>query len=109
MEQSKKHRKKRRDRKHAVYRVVIGDQAYIGATVIVGTVGKSLKARLAKHWYRRNDPTRYHWRIYEAMRAVERDEARIELVEVVRGKALAHVRERALIKELGPQLNTDCR
>lgn len=109
MEQSTKHRKKRKDRKHAIYRVTIEGEHYIGATVIVGTVGKSLKARLAKHWYRRNDPTRYHWRIYAALRAVEREAASIELVEVVRGKALAHVRERELIKAFGPKLNTDTR
>lgn len=104
-----KKRKRRTDRKHAIYRIVVGAEAYIGVTVVDGGVVTSIKRRLNKHWYRRNDTTRWDWRIYSALRSVERDEPIVELIEVVRGKAEAHKRERELIKVLGPTLNSDVR
>ena len=87
----------------------MGSEFYIGLTVVDGGLAASLKRRLSKHWYRRNDAARLSWKIYEAMRRIEREEAKIELVEVVRGKAEAHKRERDLIKALGPTLNSDVR
>lgn len=102
-------RKRRSDRNHAIYRIVIGAESYIGVTVIEKGVVASLKRRLNKHWYRRNDPMRWNWRIYEAMRSVERDEPIVELIELVRGKAEAHKRERELIKVYEPELNSDVR
>ena len=104
-----KKRKRRSDRNHAIYKVVVGSEFYIGLTVVDGGLAASLKRRLSKHWYRRNDAARLSWKIYEAMRRIEREEAKIELVEVVRGKAEAHKRERDLIKALGPTLNSDVR
>lgn len=104
-----KKRKRRTDRNHAIYRVTVGTKFYIGLTVINGNVTKSLKSRISKHWHRRNDEARCTWAIYKALRRVTREEVTIELVEVVRGKAPAHKRERELIKSLGPTLNSDVR
>ena len=104
-----KPRKKRSDRKHAIYKIVIASECYVGVTVVDGGIVTSIKRRLNKHWYRRNDPTRRNWRIYEALRGVERDEPIVELIEVVRGKVAAHKRERELIKVIGPTLNSDVR
>jgi hypothetical protein len=104
-----KKRKKRVDRNHAIYLLTVGKKSYIGVTVVVGGVSKSLQVRLNKHWYRREDPTRWDWAIYKALRRVERDEPTIVLLEVVRGKAEAHKRERELIKKLDPKLNSDTR
>lgn len=104
-----KPRKKRTDRNHAIYKVVIAGECYVGVTVVDGGIVTSIKRRLNKHWYRRNDPTRWNWRIYEALRAVERNEATVVLLEVIRGKAAAHKRERELIKVIGPTLNSDVR
>lgn len=100
-----KKRKRRKDRKHAIYRITVGKQSYIGVTVIDGGVVTSIKRRYNKHWYRRNDPARWNWLIYEALRGVERHEPKLELIEIVRGKAEAHERERELVKKHKPLLN----
>ena len=104
-----KKRKRRTDRNHIIYRIEVGNKFYIGLTVVNGNVTKSLKCRISKHWHRRNDPKRQDWKIYKAFRKVEREDVTISLVEVVRGKAAAHKRERELIKALGPKLNSDVR
>lgn len=108
MEQKK--RKRRSDRNHAIYKIVVEGEFYIGVTVVDGTVKASLKRRLGKHWSRsKTDRARWGWKIYKALRRIEREEAQIELVEVVRGKVAAHKRERELIKLAGPTLNSDVR
>jgi hypothetical protein len=107
MEQKK--RKRRTDRNHAIYRIVVEGEVYIGVTVVDGTVKASLKRRFSKHWSRRMDQARWGWKIYEALRRIEREEAKVELVEVVRGKVAAHKRERDIIKQVGPTLNSDVR
>lgn len=104
-----KKRKRRTDRNHAIYLITVGTKTYVGVTVLDGPVVKSLQRRLNKHWYRREDPTRWEWAIYKALRRVERDEPVIEMLEKVRGKAAAHKRERELIKQIGPVLNSDVR
>ena len=104
-----KKRKRRSDRNHAIYRIVVEGEIYIGVTVVDGTVKASLKRRFSKHWSRRMDQSRWGWKIYEALRRIERESVKIEVVEVVRGKAEAHKRERDLIKVLGPTLNSDVR
>lgn len=104
-----KKRKRRSDRNHAIYRIEVNGEVYIGVTVLDGTVKASLKRRFCKHWSRRNDQSRWGWKIYEALRRIEREEAKVELIEVVRGKVAAHKRERDLIKLVGPTLNSDVR
>lgn len=104
-----KKRKRRSDRNHAIYRIVVGAEFYIGVTVIENGAIASIKRRLVKHWRRRKDPVRKHWLIYKAFNKIEQHEATIELIEVVRGKAKAHKRERELIKRKKPTLNSDVR
>lgn len=107
MEQKK--RKRRSDRNHAIYKIVVGKEFYIGVTVVDGTVNASLKRRFVKHWSRRTDKSRWAWKIYQALRRVSREDVKVELVEVVRGKKEAHVREREIIKRKRPTLNSDVR
>jgi hypothetical protein len=101
-----KKRKRRRDRKHAIYKIVVASKTYIGVTVVDGGTVTSIKRRLNKHWYRRNDDQRWDWPIYVALRQVERETVSVELLELVRGKGQAHARERELIAEHKPKLNT---
>lgn len=100
-----KKRKRRSDRKHAIYKIVVASKTYIGVTVVDGGVVTSIKRRLNKHWYRRNDATRWDWPIYAALRAVDRADPVVELLEVVRGKTEAHARERELVALHKPRLN----
>lgn len=104
-------RKKRSDRNHIIYSITIGEDKYIGVTAKTeSTIPKSLWSRLSKHWYRRNDPEREHWAIYQAMRGLsDRREAIIRAEHIVRGKTEAHKLERELIRQMRPALNTDKR
>lgn len=95
--------KKRCDRNHVIYRMIIGEDSYIGLTVANGRAfGKAVKLRVQKHISRavREDKD---WSICEALRSV--DTVEYEVLEVVRGRKPAHQRERVLIKELEPTLN----
>lgn len=105
-----KHRKKRTDRNHAVYQLTIGKQDYIGVTVVSGSVTKGIWDRLSKHWYRRNDPARAHWKLYTALRKLDsREQVVVKVLQVVRGKDAAHEIEREIIRTVKPKLNTDTR
>lgn len=95
--------RKRCDRNHVIYRVLVGDQSYIGLTVANGRAyNKAVKLRVQKHISRavREDK---EWAMCEALRSV--DTVEYEVLEVVRGRKPAHQRERELIKELEPTLN----
>ena len=110
IETVKKHRKKRSDRNHAIYQLSVDNQTYIGVTVVSGSVTKGLWSRLSKHWFRRNDPARAHWKLYQALRKLDcREQAVIQALHIVRGKTQAHKLEREIIRELQPLLNTDIR
>lgn len=100
-----KKRKRRKDRKHAIYKIVVASKTYIGVTVVDGGVITSIKRRLNKHWYRRNDAQRWDWPIYAALRKMQREAVTVELLEVVRGKTEAHARERQLVAQHKPKLN----
>jgi hypothetical protein len=99
-------RKKRTDRNHVIYRLTCGDtnETYIGLTVMRGrAVMKTINTRFQQHCYRAEvqDKT---WALCEAIRSY--DSWFVEAIEVVRGKREAHARERQLIAELQPELNT---
>lgn len=111
MEKSTKHRKKRTDRTHIVYEILVGDERYIGVTAkTAGTVRKSLWDRMSKHWYRRKEQGKNHWRLYTVLGMLDdRAEAVIRELAVIRGKTAAHEHERELIRAHKPALNTDTR
>lgn len=96
--------KKRCDRNHVIYRMTIGDDSYIGLTVANGRAfGKAVKLRVQKHISRALKEDK-DWSICEALRSV--DTVEYEVLEVVRGRKPAHQRERVLIAEMAPTLNT---
>lgn len=103
-------RKPRTDRNHIIYEIVTPIGSYIGVTAKTQTtVLKSLKARAAKHYYRAKTESK-QWLLCQYLRTLnDKTEIDIRMHEMVRGKADAHARERELIRELNPILNTDKR
>jgi hypothetical protein len=102
-------RRRRSDCCHAVYMITNTetDDYYIGITVCAGrglTVDRALKIRWQKH-VRRALTENKTWSLCRSIRATGPEQHRIELLETVRGRAAAHQRERALIREYNPQLN----
>lgn len=105
----KKTRKKRSDRLHIIYKIVSGTDFYIGVTAKTeSTVLKSVRVRMNKHLYRSRSENK-SWALYQAIRARGPGAFAYGIVAVVRGKTQAHQMERALIRELRPNLNTDVR
>ena len=97
-------RKKRSDRNHVLYQLTIGQETYIGLTVAIGQAYlRSVKVRVQKHMSRAKKESK-DWAICEALRSD--DVVQYEVLEVVRGRKAAHSRERELIAEWAPSLNT---
>jgi len=103
-------RKKRTDRTHIIYEIRTAEGSYIGVTAKTETtVLKSIRARAAKHFYRAKKESK-EWLLCEVLRGYNsKDEIDIRAVELIRGKAQAHTRERELIAAMNPGLNTDKR
>lgn len=110
MTQTTATRKKRTDRNHIIYEIRTAEGSYIGVTAKTeSTVLKSLKARAAKHFYRAKKEAK-DWLLCEVLRSyTSKDQIDIRAVELIRGKAAAHTRERELIALMNPELNTDKR
>lgn len=97
-------RKKRNDRNYILYRVSGDGEEYIGLTVAIGRAFlKSVKIRVQKHISRAVRENK-NWAFCEYLRNAESVE--YEVLEVVRGRKAAYARERELIAELAPTLNT---
>ena len=101
-------RKKRNDRKHVLYEIVntSNGKSYLGITAAIGRrFHYSAKLRLQKHFSRARKENK-QWALYIDMR--ENDESVYELfiVDIVRGKALAHQIETQLLKEFQYELNS---
>ena len=103
-------RKKRVDRMHIIYELVVNGQNYIGVTAKTeSTVNKSVLSRAAKHFYRAKKENKT-WLLCAALRELN-DKSEIEcyIHEVIRGKAAAHKREVEIRRAINPALNTDIR
>ena len=101
-------RKKRSDRNHVIYQVVCQDtgDVYIGLTVATGRAFlRAVKVRWQKHVSRaiREDK---EWTMCQFLRDNTDATYTYQVLEVVRGRKPAHQRERELIAEIGPSLNT---
>lgn len=103
-------RRKRSDRTHIIYELVVGGLNYIGVTAKTeSTVLKSVRVRANKHWYRAKSENKA-WLLCEALRGLSsKDEIEILVHELVRGKAAAHRREVEIRRAINPALNTDIR
>jgi hypothetical protein len=102
-------RKRRTDRTHVIYILEHGDEFYIGVTAKTeSTPLKSVKTRWNKHVYRSRTEA-LAWRLCERLRDTDAQGWTLGIIEVIRGKAAAHQRERELIREYQPTLNTDVR
>ena len=96
-------------RNHIIYQITVSGQRYIGITYKDKTVLHSLQRRAHKHYYRATVEQRA-WGLCAALRTLaSKHDIDIKPLEIVRGKAAAHVRERELIKLMKPELNTDVR
>ena len=103
-------RKKRVDRNHIIYELIVNGLNYIGVTAKTETtVLKSVRARAAKHFYRAKRENK-DWTLCVALRELsDKSEIEIRVHEIIRGKAAAHKREVELRRLLQPALNTDTR
>jgi hypothetical protein len=100
-------RKKRSDRNHVIYCITAesGEQ-YIGLTVAQGNAFlRSVKVRVQKHLSRAQREDK-EWSLYAFLRSNPEVQIEYEVIEVVRGRKPAHQRERELIAEMAPELNT---
>ena len=107
MELKKQSRKRRQDTNHAVYCItntVTGEQ-YIGITVCGNQVRRALKIRIQKH-VRRAVTENKVWDLCHSIRKYGAENHVYGLLEIVRGRKPAHARERELIREFNPALNT---
>lgn len=101
-------RKKRNDRNYILYRIESPDtgDAYIGLTVAVGRAFlRSVKVRVQKHLSRAKTEDK-DWAFCSFIRNNPEAALTYEVLEVVRGRKPAYARERELIAEFEPTLNT---
>lgn len=103
-------RKKRVDRNHIIYELIVNGKNYIGVTAKTeSTIQKSVKARAAKHFYRAKKEDK-NWLLCAELRTLNsKDEIEILVHAVIRGKAEAHKAEVAIRRTVKPLLNTDTR
>jgi hypothetical protein len=99
--------KKRNDRNYVLYRIEAPEcgDSYIGLTVADGRAFlRSVKVRVQKHQSRARREDK-DWTLCRFLR--DNDVTlTYEVLEVVRGRKPAYQRERELISELSPTLNT---
>ena len=110
MEAKNTPRKKRADRNHIIYELVVNGKNYIGVTAKTeSTVNKSVLARAAKHFYRAKKEDK-NWLLCAELRKLDsKDQIEVYVHEVIRGKAAAHKREVEIRRAVKPVLNTDVR
>lgn len=100
-------RKPRSDRTHIIYVItnVLTEEQYVGITAKTGTtVKRSLHRRMQKHLQRATTEQK-EWSLCESLRFYGPEAFTYGVLETVRGKKEAHVRETELIKHYLPSLN----
>ncbi len=103
-------RKRRIDRNHIIYELVVNGKNYIGVTAKTeSTVNKSVLSRAAKHFYRAKTETKNWLLCAELRKLADKSEIEVYVHEVIRGKGAAHKREVELRRMIKPALNTDVR
>lgn len=118
-------------RNHVIYMIRLNEQTYIGVSAINGrTTKKNITQALTRRWERHvyhalvekrgaargtNDTLQEHIRKLAAAYYPSKPSApelrklvTMEVMEIVRGKAKTHEREKELIKMLNPSLNIEC-
>tara|TARA_B100000941_G_C28397798_1_gene496360 strand:- start:95 stop:409 length:315 start_codon:yes stop_codon:yes gene_type:complete len=99
-------RKKRSDRNHIIYKITClkTKETYIGLTLQTGQkkIG-SAKIRLKSHISRALNGG--GWKLHERIREIGSEYFVTEVIDIVRGKSLAHKKEVEYIKILSPALN----
>ena len=110
MEAKNTTRKKRTDRNHIIYELVVPAGNYIGVTAKTeSTVLKSVRSRAAKHFYRAKKENK-DWTLCIALRELgSKDDIEIRIHAIIRGKAEAHRAEVQIRRAVKPNLNTDTR
>ena len=100
-------RRRRQDTRHAVYMITCATTGYqyVGITVCGGAVKSALKVRFQKHVRRALTEGRT-WNLCHSIRDHGAETHEITLMEVIRGRKPAHARERELIANIKPELNT---
>ena len=100
-------RKARSDRRHALYVItcIATNEQYIGLTVASGNIKYRLRVRMQKHAERARNEN-LDWALCNALREHGPENFTYGLIETIRGKAEAHVRELELIRNFKPMLNT---
>jgi hypothetical protein len=99
-------RKKRSDRNYVLYQLTAENETYIGLTVAQGQAFlRSVKVRVQKHLSRAKRENK-EWTLYAFLRANPEVALQYEVLEVVRGRKPAYQREREIIAEVEPSLNT---
>lgn len=107
MERRTSTRRRRNDCNHAVYVITntLTQEQYLGITVCSGNVKQALKVRMQKH-LRRALTENKNWALCVSLREHGAENHTYGLLEIVRGRLAAHARERELIREFNPALNT---
>lgn len=102
-----KKRRRRQDTKHVVYCItnIVTQEQYVGITVCGQQVQRALRVRIQKH-IRRALTENKDWNLCRSIREFGPESHTYGIVEFVRGRKPAHARERELIRELGPVLNS---
>lgn len=101
-------RKKRNDRNYVLYEITAEDTGdnYIGVTVATGRAFlRSVKVRVQKHLSRAKQENK-DWALCSFIRQNPDATLQYQVIEVVRGRKAAYQRERELIYQIEPTLNT---
>jgi len=100
-------RKRRQDTKHVVYVItnLVTHEQYIGITVCGQQVRRALKIRIQKH-IRRALTENKDWALCRSIREHGVNSFEYGVLELIRGRKPAHARERELIKNFNPALNS---